>query len=176
MPGANKNNHFYLRDATREGLNQPIHIHFDSYEPSLKMGNMTLPNPCTFLVTVDSPKFSPRGLTCRVSGINHKRSPQGVRNGVVGHVNMVRQRDDGSIERVYVQLIEDGRVVGQLISNGGCEEITNLNGVFFMPGDTVFLDGMGEPYDTDNQPRPTKEQELFLEREREEMINSITDR
>ena len=70
MPGANKKNHFYLRDASKEGLNQPIHIHFNSYEPFVKMGNKTLPNPCTFLVTVDSPEFSPRGHTCRVSGIS----------------------------------------------------------------------------------------------------------
>ncbi|MDH0424162.1 hypothetical protein EGI94_10170 [Stutzerimonas stutzeri] len=173
LPSANKNNHFYLRDASKEGLQQPIHIHFDSYEPALKMGNKVLPNPCTFLVTVDSPEFSPRGLTCRVSGINHKRSPEGVRNGVVAHVNMVRQEDDGSIDRVHVQLREDGRVVGQLVSRGQYEEMTSLNGVFFIPGDTVFLDGMGEPYDSDNQPRPTREQELFFEREREEMVDSI---
>lgn len=173
LPGANKNNHFYLRDASKEGLKQPIHIHFDSYDPAFRMGNKVLPNPCTFLVTVDSPEFSPRGLTCRVSGINHKRSPEGLRNGVVAHVNMVRQEDDGSIDRVHVQLREDGRIVGQLVSRGQYEEMASLNGVFFIPGDTVFLDGMGEPYDSDNQPRPTREQKLFLEREREEMVDSI---
>lgn len=174
LPGANKNNHFYLRDAAKDGLEQPIHIHFDSYEPALKMGNKTLDNPCTFLVTVDSPEFSPRGLTCRVSGINHKRSSQGVINGVIAHVNMVRYEDDGSIQRVYVQLLEDGRVVGQLMADGTHEEITNLDGVFFMVGgDTVYLDGMGNPYDSDNQPRATRGQELFLGQERERMINGI---
>jgi hypothetical protein len=173
LPRSNKSNHFYLRDASKEGLQQPIHIHFDSYESSLKMGDKVIPNPCTFLVTVDSPEFSPRGLTCRVSGINHKRSPHGVRNGVVAHVNMVRINDDGSIDRVHVQLCEDGRVVGQLVSRGKYEEMTSLNGVFFIPGDAVFLDGMGEPFDSDNQPRPTREQELFLEREREEMVDLI---
>lgn len=172
-PGANSNNHFYLRDASKEGLQQPIHIHFDSYEPTLKMGSKVLPNPCTFLVTVDSPEFSPRGLTCRVSGINHKRSPEGVRNGVIAHVNMVRQEDDGSIDRVHVQLREDGRVVGQLVIRGQYQEMTSLNGVFFIPGDSVFLDGMGEPYDSNNQPRPTREQELFFEQERAGMVDSI---
>lgn len=173
LPGANKKNHFYLRDASKEGLNQPIHIHFDSYDPALKMGNKVLPNPCTFLVTLDSPEFSPRGLTCRVSGINHKHLPQGQRDGVMAHVNMIREEDDGSINRVHVQLLEDGRIVGQLVNRGQCKEMTNLDGVFFIPGDTVFLDGMGEPYDSDNQPRPTKDQELFLEREREGMTGSF---
>jgi len=148
LPGANKNNHFYLRDATKEGLKQPIHVHFDSYEPALKMGNKTLDNLCSFFVTVDSPEFSPRGLTCRVSGINHKRSSQGVINGVIAHVNMVRYEDDCSIERVYVQLLEDGRVVGQLVADGTHEEITKLDGVFFMAGDAVYLDGMGNAYDS----------------------------
>ena len=173
LPGANKNNHFYLRDAAKEGLKQPIHIHFDSYEPALKMGNKTLDNPCTFLVTVDSPEFGPRGLTCRVSGVNHKRLSQGVINGVIAHVNMVRYEDDGSIERVYVQLLANGRVVGQAVPNGTHEEIANLDGVFFMVGDTVYLDGMGKPHDSDNQPQATREQELFLEQERERMINGI---
>tara|TARA_R110001592_G_scaffold323843_1_gene603282 strand:- start:50 stop:1510 length:1461 start_codon:yes stop_codon:yes gene_type:complete len=169
LAGANKKNHFYLRDASKEGLKQPIHIHFDSYDPTLKVGNKVMPNPCTFLVTVDSPEFSPRGLTCRVSGINHRLLPQGQRDGVMAHVDMIREEDDGSINRVHVQLLEDGRVVGQLVNRGQYKEMTNLDGVFFIPGDTVFLDGIGEPYDSDNQPRPTKDQELFLEREREEM-------
>ena len=173
LPGANKNNHFYLRDAKKEGLQQPIHIHFDSCEPALKTGNKVLPNPCTFLVTVDGPEFSPRGLTCRVGGINHKRSAQGVIDGVIAHVNMVRYEDDGSLKRVYVQLLEDGRVVGQLIADGRRKEITNLDGVFFMAGDAVYLDGMGNPYDSDNQPRATREQELFLEQERQRMIDEI---
>lgn len=173
MPGANKNNHFYLRDAPREGLQQPIHIHFDSYEPALKMGNKILPNPCTFLVTVYSPVFSPRGQTCRVIGRNHKLTHRGVINGVLAHVNMVRYEDDASIQRVYVQLLEDGRVVGQLITDGGYEEITSLNGVYFIPGDTVFLDGMGHPYDSDNQPGKTRKQKLFLEREQEKLSKSI---
>lgn len=173
MPGADKKNHFYLRDAVREGLNQPIHIHFDSYKPALKMGNKTLPNPCTFLVTRSSPLSSLRGLTCRVSGTNHKYRHHGVLNGVIAHVNMIRQEDDGSIERVYVQLLEHGRVVGQRIVDGELEELTNLDDVYFMPGETVFLNGMGEPYDSDNQPRPTKEQQLFLEWERQQMMDSI---
>ena len=176
MPGADKKNHFYLRDAVREGLNQPIHIHFDSYEPSLKMGNKTLPNPCTFLVTLSSPLLSPRGLTCRVSGTNHKYMHHGVINGVIAHINMIRQEDDGPIERVYVQRLEDGRVVGQRIVDGELEELTNLDDVYFMPGETVFLNGMGEPYDSDNQPRPTKEQQLFLEWERQQMMDSILNR
>lgn len=174
-PGANKKNHFYLRDASREELTRPIHIHFDSYEPALKMGNKTFDNPCTFLVTVDSPNFGPQGLTCMVSGINHKLSYQGVINGVVAHVNMVRYEDDDSLKRVYVQLLEDGCVVGQLITDERCEEITNLDDVFFMAGDTVYLDGMGNPYDSNKQPNATREQELFLETERRRMINAAID-
>jgi hypothetical protein len=86
---------------------------------------------------------------------------------------MVRQGGDGSIDRVHVQLLEDGRVVGQLVNRGQYKEMANLAGVFFIPGDTVYLDGIGEPYDSDNQPRPTKDQQLFLDREREDMTDSI---
>jgi hypothetical protein len=176
MPGADKKNHFYLRDAVREGLNQPIHIHFDSYEPFIKMGNKILPNPCTFMVTLSSLGLSPRGLTCKVSGTNHKFRHHGVLDGVIAHVSMIRHDEDDSIERVYVQLLEDSRVVGQRFVDGKLEELTNLDGVYFMPGDTVFLNGMGEPYDSDNQPRPTKEQQLFLEWERKQMTDSILNR
>lgn len=176
MRGANKKNHFYLRNAVEEGLSQPIHIHFDSYEPTLKMGNKTFPNPCTFLVTLSSPQLSPRGLTCKVSGINHKYQHPRVVDGVIAHVRMIRQQDDGSIERVYVQLLDDGRVVGQRIADEKLEELTDLEDVYFMPGDTVYLNGMGEPYDSADQPRPTKEQQLFLEWERKQMTNSILNR
>jgi hypothetical protein len=175
MPGANKKNRFYLRDAESEGLTQPIHIHFDSYEPALMMGNNTLPNPCMFLVTLSSPESSPRGLTCKVSGVNHKLTHQGVVDGVIAHVSMIRRNEEGSIERVFVQLLEDSRVVGYRAVNRKLEKLTNLDDVFFMPGDTVFLNGMGEAYDSDNQPQPTKEQKQLVEREREEMINSILD-
>lgn len=48
MPGANKKNHFYLRDAIEDGLTQPIHIDFNSYEPYLEMRGKKLPNPSTF--------------------------------------------------------------------------------------------------------------------------------
>jgi hypothetical protein len=69
--------------------------------------------------------------------------------------------------------------VGKLITGEGCEEITNLSGVSFMVGDTIFLDGMGEPFDSNNQPGATKAQKLFLEQEREraqeEMVNSLFD-
>lgn len=175
LPGANKNNHFYLRDAAAEGLNRPVHIHFDSYKPALMMGNKSLPNPCTFLVTVDSDEFGPRGLTCRVSGVNHKLTFEGVKDGVLAVVKMARYEDDGSVNRVYVQLLEDGRVVGQLVANGRSERISDLSGVSFMSGDSVFLNGMGEPLDSDDQPSATKEQQLLLERENEGMINSILD-
>ena len=175
LPGANKNNHFYLRDATAEGLNRPVHVHFDSYKPTLMMGNKSLPNPCTFLVTVNSDEFSPRGLTCRVGGINHKLTSEGVKERGVARVNMVRYEDDGSLNRVYVQLFEDGRVVGQLVTEGRHERISDLSGVSFMSGDTVFLNGMGDPHDPDNQPRATKEQQLLLEREQDKMISSILD-
>lgn len=87
---------------------------------------------------------------------------------------MIRGRDDGSIERVYVQLLEDGRVVGQRVVDGKLEELTNLDDVYFMPGDTVYLNGMGESFDSDNQPRPTKEQEIFAEREKNKVLGSIT--
>lgn len=176
MPGADKKNHFYLRDAIKEGLNQPIHIHFDSYEPSIMMGNKTLPNPCTFLVTLSSPGLSPRGLTCKVSGTNHKYRHHGVLNGVIAHVNMVRQEVDGSMERVYVRLLEDSRVVGYRIVDGELEGLTILDDVYFMPGETVYLNGMGEPYDSDNQPRPTKEQQQFLDWERKQITDSILNR
>jgi hypothetical protein len=42
-----------------------------------------------------------------------------------------------------------------------------------MAGEAVYLDGMGNPYDSDNQPRATREQELFLEQEKQRMIDGI---
>lgn len=127
----NRNNCYYLRDPLREELNLPIHIHFDTYEPAFNMGNKVLPNPCTFLVTICSPNFSPKGLTCRVSGINHKLSPQGTSDGVIAHVNMAKEEHDGSFERVHVQLLKNGQVVGQLVNNDQYEKMESLEGVFF---------------------------------------------
>jgi hypothetical protein len=160
MPGANKKNHFYQRDAVKEKLNQPIHIHFESYEPFLKMGKKTLPNPCTFMVTLSRPESSPCGLTCKVSGTNHKFRHHGVINGVIADVSMIRH----------------SRVVGKRVVDGELKELKNLDGVYFMPGDTIFLNGMGEPYDSDNQPRETKEQQIFIEKERKQMTDSILNR
>ncbi|NYR12538.1 hypothetical protein HC000_08530 [Pseudoalteromonas sp. MIP2626] len=167
-----KNNGYYIRDTLSEQLNQPIHIHFDSYEPVFNMRNKVLPNPCTFLVTIDSPNFSPKGLTCRVGGINHKHLAQDKNDEVIAHVYMAKEEYDGSFKRVHVQLLEDGRVVGQLVNNGQYEKMTSLDGVFFLPGDTVFLDEMGEPYHQDDQPETTKEQQLLLDREMEQIGNS----
>jgi hypothetical protein len=156
-----------------EGVSQPVHIDFDSYEPVMKMGNRTLPNPCTFLVTVTNPSFRPTVKTCRVSGINHKRAPQGVQDGVVAHVNMCRRTDEGEFERVFVQLCEDGRVEGLLVRGGVRELITNLDDVYFMPGDTIWLDDAGEPLAQDDQPQPLPAQKRLLEAEREQRLNQI---
>lgn len=160
----------------REGMTQPVHIDFDSYAPAMQMGNRTLPNPCTFLVTVTNPSFRPTVKTCRVSGINHKLSPHGVRGGVVAHVNMCRHTDEGEFERVFVQLLEDGRVAGLLVRDGAQERITNLDDVYFMPGDTTWLDDAGEPLAPENQPRPLPAQKRLLEAEQEQMINQIMNR
>lgn len=170
FPEPNENNRFYLASDSQQGLSRPIHIYFNSYKPTMMMGDRTLPNPCTFLVTVDNPDFLPQGLTCRVRGVNHRVSPRGVTGGVIAHVAMVRYGDNGLIERVYVELLEDGRVLGQLICGEEHEELTDLSGVFFIPEDTVFLDGMGNPYD--KQPTSDREQKLFLEQEREQISRS----
>jgi len=155
---------------------QPVHIDFDSYSPAMQMGNRTLPNPCTFLVTVTNPSFRPTVKTCRVSGINHKLSPHGVQGGVVAHVNMCRHTDEGEFERVFVQLLEDGRVEGLLVRDGAQERITNLDDVYFMPGDTTWLDDAGEPLAPEDQPRPLPAQKRLLEAEQEQMINQILNR
>ena len=155
---------------------QPVHIDFDSYSPAMQMGNRTLPNPCTFLVTVTNPSFRPTVKTCRVSGINHKVSPHGVRGGVVAHVNMCRHTDEGEFERVYVQLLEDGRVEGLLVRDGTQEHITDLDDVYFMPGDTTWLDDAGEPLAPEKQPQLLPAQKRLLEAEQEQMINQILNR
>jgi hypothetical protein len=157
-------------------MTQPVYIDFDSYSPAMQMGNRTLPNPCTFLVTVTNPNFRPTVKTCRVSGINHKLSPHGVRGGVVAHVSMCRHTDEGEFERVFVQLLEDGRVEGLLVRDGAQERITNLDDVCFMPGDTTWLDDAGEPLAPEKQPQPLPAQKRLLEAERQQMINQIMNR
>lgn len=174
MPGANPSNKFYLRDANTEGLRTPIHIHFDSYKPVLKMGNRTLDNPCTFLVTVTSPALSPKGMTCYVSGINHKLTPTGVVDGVFAEVKMIRNsEEDDSLERVIVRLHEDGSVDGLVTREGNVVRITDLDGVYFMPSDSTYLDGMGNPFPPEQRPGNTKAQKALVEREQQEMTNSI---
>lgn len=159
-----------------EALNQPVHIDFDSYAPTLQMGNRTLPNPCTFLVTVTNPNFRPMVRTCRVSGRNHKVSPQGVQDGIVAHVNMGRHTDEGEFERVFVLLFDDGRVEGVLVRDGINERIADLDNVYFMPGDTTWLDDAGEALAPEKQPQPLPAQKRLLEAEREQMLNRILDR
>lgn len=148
-----------------KGIAQPIHIDFDSYEPFMSMGNRTLPNPCTFLVTVTNPSNRPIVRTCRVLGRNHRVSPQGVQGGVVAHVSMVRHTDEGEFERVFVQLSEDGRVDGILVRDGVQERITDLDDVYFMPGDTTWLDDAGKPLPPEQQPRPLPAQRRLVEAE-----------
>lgn len=172
IPEPNENNRFYLASDSQQGLSRPIHIYFDSYKPTMMIGDRALPNPCTFLVTVDNPDFLPQGLTCRVRGVNHRVSPQGVTGDVIAHVAMVRYGDNGLIERVYVELLEDGRVLGQLVCGEEHEKLTDLSGVFFIPEDTVFLDGMGNPFY--KQPTSDRKQKLFLEQEREQISRSQT--
>lgn len=177
VPGANPSNKFYLRDANTEVLRTPIHIHFDSYKPVLKMGNRTLDNPCTFLVTITSPELSPKGLTCYVSGINHKLTPTGVVDGVVAEVKMIKySEEDDSLERVIVRLHEDGSVDGLVNREGKFVRITDLNGVYFMPSDSTYLDGMGNPFPPEQRPGNTKAQKALVEREQQEMSNSIMSR
>lgn len=177
MPGANPSNKFYFRDANTEGLRTPIHIHFDSYKPVLKMGNRTLDNPCIFLVTITSPTLSHKGRTCYVSGINHKLTPTGVVDGVVAEVKMVRNsEEDDSLERVIVRLHEDGSVDGLVTREGQVVRITDLDGVYFMPSDSTYLDGMGNPLPPEQQPGNTKAQKALIEREQQEMTSSIMER
>ncbi|WP_427770711.1 hypothetical protein [Comamonas thiooxydans] len=174
MPGANPKSRFYLRDASREGLTQPVHIHFDSYKPVMEIGGRAKNNPCIFLVTVNSPNFNPKGMTCYVSGINHKLTPEGIVDGVLAHVKMVMYGDDNdSLERVLVQLHEDGRVVGLVKRDGKTVEITDLSGVYFMPGDSIYLDGMGNQLPPEKQPGKTKQQEALFQRELQELTDAI---
>lgn len=177
MPGANPSSKFYFRDANTEGLRTPIHIHFDSYKPVLKMGNRTLKNPCIFLVTITSPTLSHKGQTCYVSGINHKLTPTGVVDGVVAEVKMIRNsEEDDSLERVIVRLHEDGSVDGLVTREGQVVRITDLDGVYFMPSDSTYLDGMGNSLPPEQQPGNTKEQKALVEREQQEMTSSIMER
>lgn len=154
-----------------ENIVKPVHIDFESYEPVLQIGDRTLANPCTFLVTVNNPSYRPMTKTCRVMGTNHKLSPRGVVDGVVAHVNMVQHTDDAEFERVYVQLLEDGRVVGQRVHDGVVELITDLSAVYFMPGDTTWLDAEGNPLPPEQQPRPLPAQKRILEEEQEQLSN-----
>jgi hypothetical protein len=140
------------------------------------MGNRTLPNPCTFLVTVTNPSFRPMLKTCRVSGINHKLSPHGVQGGVVAHVSMVRHTNEGEFERVLMQLSEDGRVDGLLVRAGVQERITDLGDVYFMPDDTTWLDDAGKPLAPEKQPRPLPAQTRLVEAEQQQMVNQVLNR
>ena len=74
-----KKSYFYLMGLSGEELNTPIHIHFDSFESAFQIDPNAVLNPgksfeCfgTFLVTLFSPNFGPKGHTCRVAGVNHK--------------------------------------------------------------------------------------------------------
>jgi hypothetical protein len=94
-----------------KNLNTPIHIHFNSFKSAFEIAPNTALHPgrsfdCigTYLVTIQSPNFSPKGLTCRDSGINHKLSPRGVLDGVVAHVEMVRDIDDEPLQRMRIAL------------------------------------------------------------------------
>ncbi|MBS3912287.1 MAG: hypothetical protein KGZ70_10790 [Hydrogenophaga sp.] len=181
-PSAPKKSHFYLMGLSGEGLNTPIHIHYNSFESAFEIAQNTVLHPGNafdfmgaFLVTILSPNFGPRGHTCRVSGINHKLSRRGVVDGVIAHVEMVRDFDDGPLQRVHVALREDGSVVGMKENSSGYDE-TDLNEVYFSYGDTVFLDGSGVPFDEMNKPQPTPRQRAFMREEKDKQISNLLDR
>lgn len=172
--------HFYIRGISGEVLNTPIHIHFDSFRPALKVDQKALLSPGsafdylgTFLVTQISPNSRPKGLTCRVSGVNHKLSRRGMVDGIIAHVEMVRDVGEGPIERVYVNLHEDGSTSGITEISDGCEEV-NLEEVDFSYGDTVFLDGDGNPFDDMNKPQPTERQKLFRQQDKEKIASNLS--
>ena len=100
-PSPPKKSHFYLLGLSGEDLSITVHIHYDSFESAFEVAPNTALHPGrtfdfmgTFLVTIESPNFGPKGHTCRVSGINHKLSRRGVVDGVVAHVEMVQHIDD----------------------------------------------------------------------------------
>lgn len=166
-----KRSHFYLMGLSGEGLAAPVHIHFDSFEPAFKFDQnayLKLGKPSdgygTFLVTISSPNFHPKGHTCRVSGVNYKLTRRGVVDSVIAHVEMVRDVDEEPIERVRVTLREDGSIIGLRETEMGYEE-ADLNDVWFSYGDTVFLNGDGCPFDEMNKPQPTQRQKLFMQDE-----------
>lgn len=159
--------HFYLRGMSEENLNKPIHIHFDSFEPSFAENpnaGVDIQAIGSFLVTVISPNFGPTGLTCRVSGINHTLTHRGVVDGVIAHVDMVKDLEDHPLERVYVKLLENDNVIGHKEGVNGDEKI-ELDEVFFSHGETVYLDGIGKPFDEMDMPQPTQRQRDFADYE-----------
>lgn len=185
-PGSNETTnsekpHFYTRGVSGEKLSKPIHIHFDSFKPAftvnpnapLSTGN-SFDAIGTFLVTINSEYFGPKGLTCRVSGVNHTLTSCGVVDGVIAHVDMVKDIGEGPIERVHVELREDGSVVGQKEELNGYHE-ADLDEVFFSYGDTVYLDGDGNPFDEMNKPQPTMRQQDFARYEEEKRTSDLLD-
>lgn len=179
---AKKNSRFYIRGTNGEHLTTPIHIHFDSFKTIFESNgnvnsgvNNLIRSRGTFLVTISSPNFSIKGITARVSGVNHRNSNRGVVDGVIAHVEMARDLDDGPVERVYVSLHEDGRISGVINNDGDYKEV-DLNEVYFSHGDTVYLDCNGEPFDEDHKPQPTLRQQQFSQQEIDRIGSSILKR
>jgi hypothetical protein len=167
-PPDSRKSHMYLRGLDGEKLTTPIHIHYDSFKSAFKAAPNAPLNPGnafdfigTFLVTISSPNFGPKGHTNRVSGLNYRLSRRGVVDGVVAHVEMVLDTYDKPLEGVLVGLREDGSVVALGDALNGDEPV-NLDNVWFSFGDTVFLDGNGEPCDDMNRPQPLPRQQEFM--------------
>jgi hypothetical protein len=171
-----KKSHFYIRGAG-ESLTSPVHIHFDSFKPAFEAnvnaGGLT--SVGTFLVTLTGDNYRPRGMTHRCSGVNHKLRPRGVLDGVIAHVSMVKDTGEGPIEAVVVTLKEDGTISGLTQFGDGYKEV-DLADVYFSYGDTVFLDGDGNPLDDMNTPQPTARQRSFMQGEKDRMIAGILNR
>ncbi len=160
--------HFLIMGGPVEELNSPIHIHYDSFKPAFTVNPKAALSPGTtfdaigtFLVTLTSPNFAPKGHTCRVSGVNHKLTSQGTANGVIAHVEMVIDVYGEPLERAYIELREGGVVVGFRDIRNEVEPV-DLNDVYFSYGDTTFLDGEGNPFDERHKPQPTEAQRNFM--------------
>jgi len=176
-----KKPHFYIRGLSGEKLTTPIHIHADSFEPSFTVDPSAVlgaGNYCnaigTFLVSLTGENYGPKGLTCRVSSVNHTLTRRGVIDGVIAHIDMVKDIGEGPIERVHVELREDGSIVGKKEGINGFEEV-DLDEVFFSYGDTVYLDGDGNPFDDMNKPQPTERQQNFARYEEENSSSDFLD-
>lgn len=167
------NSPFYIR-GVGESLNSPIHIHFDSFKPLFEP-NINAPflgSRGTFLVTVTGDNYRPRGITNRCTGVNCKLTREGVADGIVAHVLMVKDTGEGPIESVVVTLHENGTVAG-FLQHGDRKKEVDLADVYFSYGDTVFLGSDGEPLGEMHTPQPTERQRRFMQKENDRMVENI---